>query len=157
MCVFFFFFITRSCWFSLPEKTVNVLIVPLWMLWHKIVHSFGFLSSLLSYCVLIEWGCLGWSRIYALLNRVSIGSENGLSPVWRQAITRTNTGLLLIRLLETNFSEIWIGIISFSFKKIHLKMLSAKMAAILSRGDELTNCGLVMPYGDLELGQHWFR
>ena len=31
-------------------------------------------------------------------------------------------------------SEIWIGIISISLKKMHLKMSSAKMAAILSKG-----------------------
>ena len=35
--------------------------------------------------------------------------------------------------LGTNFSEIWIGILSFSIKKRHLKLLSAKMAAILSK------------------------
>ena len=39
----------------------------------------------------------------------------------------------MLVLLETSFSEIWIEISSFSFKKMHLKM-SAKMAAILSRG-----------------------
>ena len=32
-------------------------------------------------------------------------------------ITWTKAGLVLIGLLATNFSEIWIGIISFSFKK----------------------------------------
>ena len=37
-------------------------------------------------------------------------------------------------LLGTIFSEIWIGILSFSFKKIHLKLSSANTAAILSRG-----------------------
>ena len=35
---------------------------------------------------------------------------------------------------EQVFSETWIGILSFAFKKMHLKMLSAKMEAILSRG-----------------------
>ena len=34
----------------------------------------------------------------------------------------------------TNFSEIRNGILSFSFTKMHLKLSSAKMAAILSRG-----------------------
>ena len=56
------------------------------------------------------------------------------APIWHQAITWTNAVLLSIGLLGTNFSEMWIGIMSFSFKKMHLKMLSAKMAAILSRG-----------------------
>ena len=42
-----------------------------------------------------------------------------------------------IELLGTNFSENWIRILPFSFKKMHLKLSSAKVTAILSRGDEL--------------------
>ena len=53
-----------------------------------------------------------------------IGSDNGLSPCRRQAIIWTNAGILLIRPLGTNFSEILIEINTFSFKKIHLKMSS---------------------------------
>ena len=56
----------------------------------------------------------------------SIASDNGLSPGRRQAIIWTNAGILLIRPLGTNFSEILIEIQIFSLKKIHLKMLSAK-------------------------------
>ena len=41
-------------------------------------------------------------------------------------------------LMGTNFSEIRIAILSFSFNILHLKLSSAKMAAILSRGDEFT-------------------
>ena len=55
-----------------------------------------------------------------------IGSVNGLSPGRRQAIIWTNAGILLIRPLATNFSEISIKIHTFSFKKMHLKMLSGK-------------------------------
>ena len=55
-----------------------------------------------------------------------IGSENGLSPGRHQAIIWTNAGILLIRTLGTNFSEILGKIHSFSFKKMHLKMSSAK-------------------------------
>ena len=47
-------------------------------------------------------------------------------PGRRQAIIWTNAGLLLIDPLETNFSEILIAIHKFSFKKMHLKMSSAK-------------------------------
>ena len=75
--------------------------------------------------------------IYASMNLVIIGSDSGLSPVQRQAITWTNAALLSIGLLRTNFSEIWTGMLSFSFKKIHLKMTSAKMMVILSGGNEL--------------------
>ena len=55
-----------------------------------------------------------------------IGSDNGLSPGRRQAIIWTNAGILLIRTLGTNFSEILSKIATFSFKKMHLKMSSAK-------------------------------
>ena len=44
-----------------------------------------------------------------------------------------NAGILLIGSLGKNFSKMWIKIQRFSFKKMHLKILSAKMAAILSR------------------------
>ena len=56
----------------------------------------------------------------------SIGSDNGLSPERRQAIIWTNAEILLIGPLGTNFSEILIEIQTFSLKKIHLKMSSAK-------------------------------
>ena len=55
-----------------------------------------------------------------------IGSDNGLSPGRRQAIIWTNAGILLIGPLGTNFSYILIGIQTFPFKKMHLKMSSAK-------------------------------
>ena len=55
-----------------------------------------------------------------------IGSDNGLSPGWRQAIIWTNAGILLIEPLGTYSSEILIGIQIFSFKKMRLKMSSAQ-------------------------------
>ena len=56
-----------------------------------------------------------------------IGSGNGLLPDRSQAIIWTNAGILLIGLLGTNFNEILIDEIHvFSFKKMHLKMLSGK-------------------------------
>ena len=59
-------------------------------------------------------------------NLTIIGSDNGLSPGQRQAIIRTNAGILLIRPLGTNFSEFLVKILIFSFKKMRLKMSSAK-------------------------------
>ena len=47
-----------------------------------------------------------------------INSDNGLSPGRCQAIICTNAEILLIGHLETNFSEISIGIPTFSLKKI---------------------------------------
>ena len=73
--------------------------------------------------VLTHWGrvthiCVGKLIIF--------GSDNGLSPDRRQAIIWTNAGLLLIGPLGTNFSEILIEILTFSFKKMRLKVSSAK-------------------------------
>ena len=53
-------------------------------------------------------------------------SDKGLLPRRRQAIIWTNAGILLIGPLGTNFSDISRDIQSFSFKKMHLKMPSAK-------------------------------
>ena len=76
-------------------------------------------------------GCLDlthWGRVTHICvgNLTIIGSDNGLSPGRRQAITWTNVGILLIGHLGTNFSEMLIEIHTFSFKKIHLKMSSGK-------------------------------
>ena len=59
-------------------------------------------------------------------NLTTIVSDNGLSPGRRQAIIWTNAGILLIGSLWTNFSEILIEIPTFSFKKMRLKVSSAK-------------------------------
>ena len=55
-----------------------------------------------------------------------IGSDNSLSPGRRQAIIWTNAGILLIWTLGTNFGEILIEILTFSFKKMPLKVSSVK-------------------------------
>ena len=59
-------------------------------------------------------------------NLTIIGSENGLAPSRRQAIISTNAGILLIWTSGTYFSEILIEIQTFSFKKVHFKLSSAK-------------------------------
>ena len=59
-------------------------------------------------------------------NLTTIGSVNGLSPGRHQVITWTNAGILLIGPLGTNFSEILIEIRIPSFKKMRLKVSSAK-------------------------------
>ena len=55
-----------------------------------------------------------------------ISSDNDLSPGRRQVIIWTNAGILLTGPLGRNFSEILIEIGTFSFKKLHLKVSSAK-------------------------------
>ena len=70
--------------------------------------------------------------------RTIIGSDNGLSPSRRQAIIWNNAGLLLIEPLGTNVSEISIRIQTFSFKKLHLNMSSAKWRPFCLGLNELT-------------------
>ena len=69
-----------------------------------------------------------WGRVtHICVSKLTIiGSDNGLSPDRRQAIIWTNAGILLIGPLRTNFSEILIEILTFSFKKMRLKVSSAK-------------------------------
>ena len=78
-------------------------------------------------------------------NLTIIGSDNGLSPGRRQAITWTNAGLLLIGPLGTNFNEIFFGIQTFSFKKMHLKMLSGKWPPSCLGLNVLMACCLLGP------------
>ena len=89
------------------------------------------MSSICKLCCLTHWGRVKHICVGKL---TTIGSDNGLSPGRRQAIIWTNAGILLIWPLGTNFNEMLIEIHTFSFKKMHLNMSSAKMAAILSRG-----------------------
>ena len=72
---------------------------------------------------LTHWG---WVTYICVSNLTIIGSDNGLSPGRCQAIIRTNARILLIRPLGTNFSEILIKILIFSFKKMQWKVSSAK-------------------------------
>ena len=69
-----------------------------------------------------------WGRVtHICVSKLTIiGSDNGLSTSRRQAIIWTNAGILLIRTLATNFNEILSEINTFSFKKMRLKMSSAK-------------------------------
>ena len=57
---------------------------------------------------------------------IIIGSDNGLSPDRRQAIVWTNARLLSIGSVRTYFNENLIKIQQFSFKKMHVKLSSAK-------------------------------
>ena len=116
-----------------------------------------------------------------------IGSDDGLVPGRHQTIIWTNYGILLIWSLGTNFSEILIGIETFSFKKMHLKMSSAKwrpfclgLSVLTHWGrDEMNNISQtifsnvcssmkifefrskfhwsLLPRVQLTIFQHWFR
>ena len=73
-------------------------------------------------------GLTHWSGVtHICASEVTIiGSDYGLLSGRRQAIIWTNDVILLIGPLGTNFSEILIEIQTFSLKKMHLKMSSAK-------------------------------
>ena len=86
------------------------------------------------YMLLTHWGRV--MHIY-VSKLTSIGSDNGLSPGWRQAIIWTNAAIFLIGTLGTNFSEILIKIQIFSFMKMHLKISSVKWRPFCPEGDEL--------------------
>ena len=83
-----------------------------------------------------------WGRVTHICvgNLTIIGPDNGLSSGRRQAIIWTNAGILLIGPWGTNFNEILIGIHTFSFKKIHLKMSSAKRRPFCLGLNVLSHC-----------------
>ena len=60
-----------------------------------------------------------------------------MSPVWHQAISWTNTDLLSIRPLGTNFSEIQFEIKKKFINENAFENVICKMATILSRGMSL--------------------
>ena len=64
-------------------------------------------SMTLQYCLNnIIWTHWGWVTQICNSKLTIIGSDNGLSPCWWQAIIWTNAGILLILTLGTKISEI---------------------------------------------------
>ena len=125
-------------WIQKCTQAVHPLleIVLTWVSIHY-SHHFPMLQNLKAMrsmfkIVWLLWNSTGtlilWARVtHIWVSELSIiGSDNGLSPGRRQAIIWTNVGILLIGPLGTNFSEILIKIVTFSYKKIHLKMSSGK-------------------------------
>ena len=102
---------------------------------------------------LTHWG---WVTHICVGKLTIIGSGNGLSPGRRQAIIWANAGILLIRRLGTNFSEILIEIHTFSFKKMHLKMSSGKWRPFCLGLNVLTDAYIYI-YVSLGLDEftHW--
>ena len=68
-------------------------------------------AAILVKCTEAEW------YIHASVSQSVTGSDNGLSPPWRKVIIWTNADWLLTEPLWTKFSEIWIKIQQFSYKK----------------------------------------
>ena len=112
---------------------VSTLCVGIYFSKQKYIRNF---LSFLDTGMLNYWGrvtniCVGKLTI--------ISSDNGLLPGRRQAIIWTNDGILLMGTLGTNFSEILIEILIFWFKKMHLKVSSAKRRPFCLGLNVLTN------------------
>ena len=92
--------------------------VGVFIYWANVENMFAFFYHLSTH----------WGQVMhiCISNLTTIGSDNGLSPGRRQAIIWTDAAALLIGPLGTNFSEILIAILTFSLKKTHLKVSSAK-------------------------------
>ena len=104
-------------YYSVPWST-SLGKIRKWCFWFCAWNFFNSLSP----------GCAHWGRMtHICVSKLTIiGSDNDLSPSRRQAIIWTNAGILLIRPSGTNFSETLIEIDVFSFKKMQLKVSSAK-------------------------------
>ena len=91
-----------------------------------------------------------WGRVtHICVDKLTIiASDNGLSPGRRQAIIWTNDWILLFGRLGTNFSEILIEIHAFSFRKMHLKMSSAKWRPFCLGLNVLMGCVMTFMWGD---------
>ena len=104
--------------------------IYMYMVWSfNIISASGLALTVSSHVYITHWGRV----THICVSKLSInGSDNVLWPCWHQAVIWTNYGILLIRKVGTYLSENLSEIHTFSFAKMHLKMLSAKWL-ILSR------------------------
>ena len=110
-------------WVSEPrERWVKIVVLSSFM------ESFCRVRKKLPNYQHIVYTLTRWGRLtHICVSKLTIiCSDNGLLPGRRQAIIWTNAGILLIWTLGTNFSDILSENQIFSFKKMHLKMSSAK-------------------------------
>ena len=75
-----------------------------------------------------------WCHTYASVNRVSIGSDNGLSHFQPHTIIRANARLLSTRSLGTNFSKNGMNIHKFSFTKMQLNGILSRERWVEAHG-----------------------
>ena len=99
--------------FYLRMNTNDLLLTINYWGWHYLTH----------------WG---WVKHKCISTLTTIGSDNDLLPGRHQPIMWTNAGILLIGLLGINFSEILIELNTFSFRKMHFKMVSANWCLCLN-------------------------
>ena len=98
-----------------------------------------------------QTGLTHWGRVthICISKLIIIGSDSGLSPDRRQAIIWTNAWILSIGPLGTNLNEILIEIHTFPFKKMHLKISSAKWRPFC------LGPNVLIPCLDFTRGQCW--
>ena len=120
-------------WCYSTRASVSTVLTIYSLYWTSSIQKYPWARNILSENKNTFWkklpSCLThWGRVtHICVSKLTIiGSDNGLSPGRRQAIICTNAGVVLIRPIGTNFSEILIGNQTFPFKKMHLKMSSAK-------------------------------
>ena len=112
---------------STQRKVSQLVASWLWLwlcrVWHSIKTNLRQLDSIHNTGLRLSLGAFCTSQVSSLY-----AETNGapLSPGRCHAIIWTNAGILLIGPLGTNFSEILNEIDTFSFKKMDLKMSSAK-------------------------------
>ena len=126
-------YLCREC-ICFSQPIINIFVLCISECCWKGVHKGGDLTP-----VLTHWGRVTHIGVSIL---TIIVSNNGLSPGLRQAITWTNAGILSIGTLGTNFREILIKILAFSFKNMRLKVSSGKWRPFCF-GPNVLKCSII--------------
>ena len=134
-------------WLLWPCHSNFPMLIQATQFWNKglkgVTRILNWHSPMLPHAILTHWDQA--THIY-VGKLTTIGSDNGLSPGQRQAVIWTIAGILLIWPLGTNFSEILIAIQTFSLKKMHLKISSAKWRPFCLGLNVLTLLGLKLEH-----------
>ena len=139
----------KSC-----TKVLSILAFLLRLLnkWLTQFESYQVHISFQASACLIHWG---WVTHICISNLTIIGSDNALSPCWRQAIIWAIAGVLLIGPLGTNFSEISNRNLYIFIQGNGFENIVCKMPSILS----LPQCVNSLRPGDAiwwGTSHHWF-
>ena len=97
-----------------------------------------------------------WGRVTHICvgKLTTIASDNGLSHGRRQAIIWTNVGMLLIRTLGTNFSEILSEIHKCSFRWNYVRSVTQRSLTVSDRMQQVYCC-LCKNLNSSEPGSSW--
>ena len=108
----------------------------------------------------VRWQLTHWGRVtHICVGKLTIiGSDNDLSPGRRHYVNQCwiIVNWALANIFQWKFNQ---NTTLFIEENAHENVV-CEMASILPRPqcvNESTYCGIVTPYVDLALGQHWFR